>query len=898
MVNKFQSLADNITGKKPDSLQNNLAADTSPYKPITPLGGSIQGQGPDQAKMIGTPSDKLGRSNALAEAAAQGEAAANVPQDDSLLTRLQELSFEGTTSPSAERAKTFTANLASFGSLGSRVEAKVLEAMSGTTDAEGKYNLVTDAIKVVFDNMPAGVTDSAAFEAGMSEIPGLLKSGGVAAATAKIVSIVNTTFDADNKSAATIELLNGIFATDIPSLNTAIANGVAGNVINPDDLTLGLLLGYDSNGIEQSGASGIVTFADLGLNKETIEEFVGPDWYKKTPEDIEKIIETKRVAEMTNITKIRRMLADPNVGDNVKAGLRDELRAAGASGMLQAEEEAKSKMNAIEAASKIVVEGQVVDIKELLKNDKIRARVDEYLSKTPEEKLAWKDENEDPLMTGLTDWLDAEAVGAANSAKEMDTLLEDLETTVHENKVKMDEAFGKGFSSPEALKLLGFDPDNISSSTVEGNELYKAISTMESGQITEVANFFTSISSEAMFELGEMDPTKLQELMTNKPKRDKFRTVVALLSDSESFTYEKLQSEVFIGHPNLSTPAGINSTIDDLELQFMLYGDAAVKAELDNMNSIFDANGDGNIDSAAEIANNMKGMIGGDLSDISGLETLDSFTDSFTKVLNETDEISQFEGNQYSKDAYNALTAALGDDGKISVAEFDSFPSDNLDQGRASLALLYKMKKHPGKFGDKQLIEDRITTIKDDQTKHHLNTLPAYGDKIKEIFENDDNSYGGDLGLREEIWELEEQLMNKIADKSISWSEKQGLKEELKRIRTKTSGARLSWEGVITASRNLFNRQFESKTQVKKMLGLSDIDWGKIAPHMYQTANGKWVISGDLWGGRTWKDDNGIWAAAIQDNPFMHIIANSYSSSEAKETWRSQQGYVVAKGYM
>ena len=97
---------------------------------ITPVGGAVAGQTEDQAKMQGTPAQKK---SALQIAAEQAERLKTAPQEQQERFYEEDQTQLATTNRAIDEAKAFSSKMKEYGSLGQRVEQKVLKSMGGGT---------------------------------------------------------------------------------------------------------------------------------------------------------------------------------------------------------------------------------------------------------------------------------------------------------------------------------------------------------------------------------------------------------------------------------------------------------------------------------------------------------------------------------------------------------------------------------------------------------------------------------------------------------------------------------------------------------------------------------------------------------------------------------------------
>jgi len=386
----------------------------------SPLAGAGTDMSPDEAKMMGT---KQQKDKALQDAASQNQRLAQAPQDSLLATRLQEMTYQETPEDKAtQRAKEFSQKMADFGSLGEGVERKVEREFAGKDDP-------TIATLDIPEATLTGLIKPGQ-EAGMAEfIEGFntLVTGG------KLFDAEGNERDID--AAGLLAESSGLFADgdattaldlikksypDPEMQKSVVSNAVADGIIDADDMTVTEVFDNIFDDIDLATIDSSTPIQGMGgLSVDDLVEFVGPDWHTKTMGEIGASLQSKKNDILSSAKDIQQQLQDPNLPPAVRQALLGELNKLGATGVIQAEQEAQEAVDSVNASGMVNFGGEMKNIEDLLDDDNIQVMVGEYLSLDPEKdakEIAKLKKNNPEFIA----WLDSTFEGISGAAGNME----------------------------------------------------------------------------------------------------------------------------------------------------------------------------------------------------------------------------------------------------------------------------------------------------------------------------------------------------------------------------------------------------------------------------------------------------------------------------------------------
>lgn len=737
--------------KKAQQQKEEEAQEANPYSnPVSP--GALQTTNPDVQKMGGTPNQTQ---SALESAVTVETTTKDQPQAVSAVEQSQQVAAGSSTDldeaksqqefahdAATEKAAQWSENMKGFGSLGSRVEALIMDQVAGTgSDAMTAATFELDD-KLIAEFAAPGAGNKAAIKDAM----GAFQSAATQEEAFNALSSASQYFK--DPSADLMNFIKQAYKNDPASQNEMVARSIADNVINPEELTVQQLVDTGMLTIDESGV-----INELGLTEDEVATMVGDDWNTLTPEDIQKRLGDFQKEELGKSEAIMEQLADPNLDNATRATLINEMKRLGQIGELQAEQMAEQSLRAAADAGKLVIDGQVKDVTELLSDESIKADVESYLM-GGDDAEQWKENNSE-----FAAWIDREMGNLKGQSEELDTRLAEFEEIQQENERFRseniaDEAGGAAIND-ELMEALGFGGEGFASETLDptSSEIYQELVNIDSSDTTNKAvKALNQLPESALEDLkGEFltsagGAKSLVNILAHPEHSKNLIRALEMEEKLEVADSPKDMIKAITGHG----PDNVQAVMHNLRLNAAL-GDKASGDQLAILTNMFDADGNGKIDTDPQmLASNIKKTLYG--VDAQGATKGASLAELVKGGMGDIgNAFSSADTNRYrgtDSVAHRALAGAA-QDGIITPDELaDVGSSMNPVVG---LEFYKKMAKNPelmkGMGIDQNTMNNQLTNAA--QRTIDEGTLPVKGRKLANYVKYSDTA-AGMMGRKEE----------------------------------------------------------------------------------------------------------------------------------------------------
>lgn len=677
--------------KKAQADQDKAAQEANPYStPISP--GALQTSNPDVQKMAGTPAQKdkaLSDTATLTSSVQKAqEQKSTIEQAQAQAAPVQDLEEAKTTQQyqadaATEKAKAWAESMSSFGSLSGRVESLIQEQIKGPGDGELTVAPEFEVDYEIVDSMALPGQETAVREA----VAAFQTAATQEEAFAALASASGSFAD---PSAAMMEFMNMAYKNDPDAQKQMVANAIASNIMDPDQLTIQQLVDNGMLGLDESGA-----ISELGMTEQELVEVLGEDWASLTPAGIDERLQKFQEEDLNKRDEIMTKLSDPMLDSATRAGLVDELKRLGQVGELQAEQLVEESRKVAEDAGKIVFNGEVRDIEDLLDDESIKDEVQAYLL-GDEGSEEFRENNPE-----FADWIDREFGAVKDDADALQNRMDEFQKIQEDNEkfrseniseeaggAALDEDVMTALGFGEGLQAAGFDPSS--------SAIYQELADITDPQTTKsVVEALNGLPGEMLEELkaefltspdGAEDlinvlsnPSQREALLRASSLTEKLDTAGSVDDMVHAVTGGKLNSR------------GIQDSMNKLRLNSLL-GDTESQKKYDLLKSMFDTDpADGQIDSdPAKVSAAIKNMVG-DTSLEGLMKSASNLSSAFTAGEN-----TDYTGND--PETQRELLGYMTNDGKITPSELNGLRSKMVvdEEGTENLiSLLSRMRNDP-----------------------------------------------------------------------------------------------------------------------------------------------------------------------------------------------------------
>ena len=358
--------------------------------PVTPVGVSQLGMGPDSAKMAGTPAQKT---SALREP---------TEPEDTLATAQRQQGARQQVTDTEQGKLEKSQNLQNLGSLGDKVQNLIQGQFSALTPPEPS---------ALSGEVPEGIQAA-------------LTSGDPAQIQQAITDFANEKIRAGEEF-NTAELIN-MFPNPAEAIGAIVASGMADQLVVDD--TLLQSLGYES-------------IDDLALQT-GLELPPG-----STLQDLQNIVEQEVEQEFQETNRLRGVMGDPAASPAERAAARQALVDSGAIGLSAAEQQAHEIEQQVAQADEIQFGGETHKLEDLLKDEYVSGLTKRFFE---DPAFADKIREENPEFAGF---LDQNKENLASMTKDLEAGTEEV-TQAHEEQQKLKEIEGVGELSNDLIEDL------------------------------------------------------------------------------------------------------------------------------------------------------------------------------------------------------------------------------------------------------------------------------------------------------------------------------------------------------------------------------------------------------------------------------------------------------------
>lgn len=581
-----------IEEEKPPLLQG----DTGTIGGMTPATAEASGASSSQSKMALTPQARQGLSQKIAQKA-----------KDTLAGSKRLKGPEQAAKPTQEEIE-YTERLKKLGGLGGSIQKMVNDNIEKAAQATTKLEVDETFIKGIKNPLVA-----TAYTSGLESINQALASGG---STLDVMSTMKN--DLMNPSDGSEGMTSGQAASAMNGLKQDVADMVAGQVaagtMDPEEVTIDAL--FDA---------GIMEPEDLGLSEDELTKGLGSNWVNMTPKQLSKAVDRMNAVKYGESDQLTSMLSDPLVSSAQKEDIKDRLWEMGYSGALQRESDVDTLSKQVEDSGLVEFGGEVRDIDDLLSDQGMETMVKDFVDGDDAYKKQFAKQN--PQLAAYLEKNASDLQGSMDLASETETSLNKIRDKNKEAISFGGEGETKTELSQEALSAIlpGYDKESFTEKGIDLNNPLMGWLKDNPDSAKEVADVIN--------DLAGIDPDLIKEALTEAsgdPKK-----MQALIEQFQGNSEAVLASaRIDTGFKNLD-PA-TSSTDDYIKLAF---GDKMNSGEFSNklkaakeaarfdpkakkifeaMSEVFDADGDGKIDTPDQIHKNMEkaGVGEGNLADI------------------------------------------------------------------------------------------------------------------------------------------------------------------------------------------------------------------------------------------------------------------------------------------
>jgi hypothetical protein len=582
--------------------------------------------------------------------------------------------------------------------------------------------------------------------------------------------------------------------------------------------------------------------AELEMTESDLVSMLGENWSTLTPAAIDEKLQQFQEEELGKKDEIMEKLSDPTLDPNVRAALVEELKKMGSVGELQAEQVAEEARVMAGEAGKIVFNGEVTDVADLLQDEDIQEEVKGYLAGGEAAEL-WKENNPE-----FAEWLDREMADLKGQSDKLGDRLDEFTELQKEYEQEasdnLSDESGGAFLNSDVMEALGFgDGFQASGFDSSSSHLYKALEDLGSSGITKQAiDALNLLEPEMIEELkGEFlsSPEGAQDLVNILKDKNLSKTLTKTLELGATID-GMTNVDSMVGAVTGQSSRAVQSTMSKLRLNSAL-GDTQSKNQLALLSSLFDPDGNGKMDSTPEVvAAAIKEMTGsGSLEDLVKGGGMSSIFDKM-----ESANGSEYRGKD--QETYRRL-ASYGADGNISPAELNSlagtFEGKNSEAG---LAALVGMRNNPELMKSMGINPAALSkAVKDvaDKRVRHLsgNIIKGNGELTVGTDPGQVASAMNNTSTRNSYYDAEDAIKGAIA-KASSPEEKAALQAQLNKVDKATSRIYINdWGQELAYSRAFENRGFKSLAQMQVLF--KNVPPDLLRKVAVKNPNGTWHVA-------------------------------------------------------
>jgi len=587
---------------------------------------------PDSTKMAGTAAAQQGVANqqakdptavqngALAQQQDQQVQQRNLQAEAKSVADFRSEGVEKAQEAAAQKSEKWASDMAQFGSLGQRVSTAVQEEMAAGGEVAAQFEVNHELMDNATKTLSTPGNEVAA-RGVMDNVIGSLQSGDSAGAVQNLIDNAQL-FNVDTtNSAAALTTIFEALEIDPSQQQAMVSDALAEGIVNPEQMNMQFLL---DQGILTTDNAQI---PELGLSVAEIEEMVGPDWKDMTVEQIEGELELKFDDESER-DDIMRELANPNIDPTRKAELHRELQLLGASGQAESEAMAGRGLERVSKANQVVMGDELKSVEDVLSDDAVKTVSNDLMMRIqedPENAAAileqWKQDN--PGYEAMGDWVK----DSIDTLGDKEAMFKDASEMVEaKNKEAADfvndnELFGSTEGAKDILETLGFNTEGFGAmgNDPSQNPTYQALTSYKESNPDQFAMFqqnLVNMDPEDMEGLNGADINTIMETLGTKEGMEEFNYLRELnnkLAITDTNNFAGVMSSILPqGHPLhdiTSSPKAAQEYLGDLRKMKDL---GVLTPELEAFSNLMDADGDGKLDDTADIAGQIKKLVGED----------------------------------------------------------------------------------------------------------------------------------------------------------------------------------------------------------------------------------------------------------------------------------------------
>ena len=498
-----------LTSVTPSSLSQATELQTGGPSPVTPLGASQMGVGPDSAKMAGTQTQK---NSALRQA---------VDPSQQLSTAQRQHQGRQVTREEEQAKLEKSEQLQKLGGLGDQV-----------------YNLISGQ----FSQLQGS---DVALEGAPEEIASALQSGDQDQITGAIQDWANK--EISEGRPINFETMKQMFPNPQDAISAAVAAGIEDQLVVDDSMVQGL--GFES-------------MADL----EAQTGIQVPEG--ATLQDVQNIVEGEITAEFDRTENLRSLMNDPNASAQERAAARQELIDMGAIGLSAGEQAAHQIEQQVAEADEVTFGGEKVSLENLM-NDEFVSGLTKRFFEDPEYATKIKEENPEfasfletnqAALQDLTAELD-ESVTQVTEAHEEQQKLGQIEDVGELDKEAIKNIFGVDLDKYGAdTQNLTNDPlyKTMTDDKIDPESRAQLVSSVSSLGLSDpdMAKQLLNMDQEALERLGAFEPDGMLAQYAKWSQHPKSA------SPEEAFAFSQIQNIAdLVNAPKLLERANFANTL-------------------------------------------------------------------------------------------------------------------------------------------------------------------------------------------------------------------------------------------------------------------------------------------------------------------------------------------------
>lgn len=626
--------------------------------PTSPQDAAGMGASPDQAKMVGVP-----KPTSLEMAFQQAQAARDVPQELQYEALMREKHYEDAQKTEAQiAAENLAENLEGMGSFDNIVQQAATQALTDATEGAGEIQTSMDLIAGAMDD-PA---DQATLETAVANYISTLNTiddpnTPDVDERAEAIAKAGTQLDADTEGLdiSTTELFTQLrTAADVSpeQITDNFYQGIADGTVDVDELTFDHIVSEGLLTMEDGG------YKELdGLTPDELTAILGDEFGSMTVAEISKAVSTTVSKNFHTQANIQKTLSDPNISPVLAEALQGKVKQIEASGAAAIEADAESAARDVMSAGVVLFNGEVVELETLLSDDFItttmQAEFTDFLDMSPEDRKNSDLWENNPEFANVLGTVFDKAMDAGEEFEETIKGIEkanaDYGKAVDETAAAIKESSGvdvPSFLKPylgmetDGLNLGAYEPSHFATLATDNPSVMQAMAgwgedgaerffewekTATPAQLEAVSKALKNpMQAASLSDLLNMTE-KLKGISSTAPADQQYRSLMELAFGMGANGIENgVAKATLLNDPRFTD--GITGEFLPNKLLQQLRADAAggdnkMKAALKFAQSIFDVNGDGNIDTPDEIRKRLAGMGSGDMSKLlsisSGMRT-------------------------------------------------------------------------------------------------------------------------------------------------------------------------------------------------------------------------------------------------------------------------------------